>query len=207
MPAILQRALSVIGEFCKHAAYAVLEFFRRSSRMMSISRRTLLTLSAFLPWLITPLLMAGGLFLCFEGYEKAHEWFAGSEKSASETVKEIAQSSRELEDAKVAGAIRTELLENARHQRLQARLAACRGFHQVPQLDQEVHHVDRLRGDQAQRYGIGERHFGGIGAKVGHQARALSRVKRARARRARISVRVPARTSARNSRAKPAMQR
>lgn len=72
-----------------------------------------LTLSAFLPWLITPLLMAGGLFLCFEGYEKAHEWFAGSEKSASETVKEIAQSSRELEDAKVAGAIRTDLILSA----------------------------------------------------------------------------------------------
>ena len=29
-----------------------------------------LLLSAFLPWAITPLLMAGGLFLCFEGAEK-----------------------------------------------------------------------------------------------------------------------------------------
>lgn len=48
MPVILQRVLSVIGEFCKRAAYAVLDLFRRSSRMMSISRRTLLTLSAFL---------------------------------------------------------------------------------------------------------------------------------------------------------------
>lgn len=32
-----------------------------------------LLLSAFLPWSITPLLMVGGLFLCFEGYEKIHQ--------------------------------------------------------------------------------------------------------------------------------------
>ncbi|WP_396627282.1 DUF808 domain-containing protein [Luteitalea sp.] len=31
-----------------------------------------LALSAFAPWGITPLLMAGGAFLCFEGYEKVH---------------------------------------------------------------------------------------------------------------------------------------
>ena len=35
---------------------------------------TALLLSAFLPWSVTPLLMAGGLFLCFEGFEKiAHK--------------------------------------------------------------------------------------------------------------------------------------
>lgn len=72
-----------------------------------------LALSAFLPWLITPLLMAGGLFLCFEGYEKAHEWFAGSEKPVAETVKDIALSGKDLEDAKVAGAIRTDLILSA----------------------------------------------------------------------------------------------
>ncbi|PIY24819.1 MAG: DUF808 domain-containing protein, partial [Comamonadaceae bacterium CG_4_10_14_3_um_filter_60_75] len=34
-----------------------------------------LLLSAFAPWAITPLLMAGGLFLCFEGFEKlAHKF-------------------------------------------------------------------------------------------------------------------------------------
>ncbi|WP_322520693.1 DUF808 family protein [Guyparkeria halophila] len=29
-----------------------------------------LLISAFLPWLITPQMMLGGLFLCFEGAEK-----------------------------------------------------------------------------------------------------------------------------------------
>ncbi len=33
-----------------------------------------LAISAFLPWAVTPLLMAGGLFLCYEGFEKvAHK--------------------------------------------------------------------------------------------------------------------------------------
>src|SRR5262249_14948643 len=33
-------------------------------------------LSAFVPWAITPLLMIGGVYLCFEGYEKVHELVA-----------------------------------------------------------------------------------------------------------------------------------
>src|SRR5262249_48306384 len=32
-----------------------------------------LLLSAFAPWAIMPLLMIGGVFLCFEGYEKVHQ--------------------------------------------------------------------------------------------------------------------------------------
>src|SRR6516225_11074751 len=32
-----------------------------------------LLLSAFAAWAITPLLMIGGVFLCFEGYEKMHQ--------------------------------------------------------------------------------------------------------------------------------------
>jgi uncharacterized protein len=32
-----------------------------------------LLLSAFTPWAIMPLLMMGGVFLCFEGYEKVHQ--------------------------------------------------------------------------------------------------------------------------------------
>ena len=34
-----------------------------------------LAISAFIPWAVTPLLMLGGLYLCFEGVEKlAHKW-------------------------------------------------------------------------------------------------------------------------------------
>ena len=36
---------------------------------------TALAISAFAPWLVTPLLMLGGAYLCFEGVEKlAHLW-------------------------------------------------------------------------------------------------------------------------------------
>ena len=31
-----------------------------------------LLLNAFLPWLLTPILMLGGAYLCFEGAEKVH---------------------------------------------------------------------------------------------------------------------------------------
>lgn len=72
-----------------------------------------LALSAFLPWTITPLLMVGGLFLCFEGYEKVHDWFAGAEDAPRATVTALAQTSKEFEDAKVNGAIRTDLILSA----------------------------------------------------------------------------------------------
>ena len=41
-----------------------------------------LLLSAFLPQAITPLLMLGGLYLCFEGYEKVHHMLGGAEPAA-----------------------------------------------------------------------------------------------------------------------------
>lgn len=74
-----------------------------------------LALSAFLSWAITPLLMAGGLFLCFEGYEKAHDWISPEPAPGlpRQAVTEMAPSGRELEDAKVNGAIRTDLILSA----------------------------------------------------------------------------------------------
>ncbi len=87
-----------------------------------------LALSAFLPWAITPLLMAGGLFLCFEGYEKAHDWFAGKDEGAAETVAAIVQTPRELEDAKVNGAIRTDLILSAEIMAISLSTVAGMGF-------------------------------------------------------------------------------
>src|SRR6187402_2907361 len=44
-----------------------------------------LAISALAPWLVTPLLMVGGGFLCFEGCEKlAHKVFHGKEELAAE---------------------------------------------------------------------------------------------------------------------------
>jgi uncharacterized protein len=73
-----------------------------------------IALSALAPWLITPLLMIGGLFLCFEGYEKAHEWIAPHDDHGTGTEASVSGAdAKALEDEKVAGAIRTDLILSA----------------------------------------------------------------------------------------------
>jgi len=79
-----------------------------------------LAISALLPWLITPLLMLGGAFLCFEGVEKlAHQWLhgkAGDEAEHRERVQAIADPQVDLvafEREKVKGAVRTDFILSA----------------------------------------------------------------------------------------------
>jgi hypothetical protein len=69
-----------------------------------------LLLSAFAPWAITPLLMLGGAYLCFEGAEKVLEAFSGERHDDTE---DLALDSTELENKKVAGAIRTDFILSA----------------------------------------------------------------------------------------------
>jgi predicted DNA repair protein MutK len=69
-----------------------------------------LVLSAFAPWAITPLLMLGGAFLCFEGAEKVLEALSGESHAEVETVP---MEAAELEQSKVSGAIRTDLILSA----------------------------------------------------------------------------------------------
>lgn len=71
-----------------------------------------LLLSAFAPWAVTPILMLGGTYLCFEAAEKiieaaTHGADAAEGQKASAT---LALSSRQLEAQKVSGAIRTDLI-------------------------------------------------------------------------------------------------
>ncbi|HJO66486.1 MAG TPA: DUF808 domain-containing protein [Sphingomonas sanguinis] len=66
-----------------------------------------LLLSAFAPWAITPILMAGGAFLCFEASEKILETLTGGHEDAAEAVPVDA---KVLEDRQVSGAIRTDLI-------------------------------------------------------------------------------------------------
>lgn len=70
-----------------------------------------LALSAFAPWAVTPLLMMGGAYLCFEAAEKIIEAIQGEEPSAE--PEQLALSSESMEDQKVAGAIRTDLILSA----------------------------------------------------------------------------------------------
>jgi predicted DNA repair protein MutK len=70
-----------------------------------------LLLSAFAPWAVTPLLMLGGTYLCYEATEKVLEAVGGHE--ADEDFAHLALNSSELEKQKVAGAIRTDLILSA----------------------------------------------------------------------------------------------
>jgi predicted DNA repair protein MutK len=73
-----------------------------------------LALSFLAPWAITPLLMAGGLFLCFEGYEKVQELVAGPHETPEAAAEDLlAANPQENEDSKIAGAIRTDLILSA----------------------------------------------------------------------------------------------
>ncbi|MEJ2515083.1 MAG: DUF808 domain-containing protein [Gammaproteobacteria bacterium] len=79
-----------------------------------------LAISAFIPWLITPLLMAGGLFLCFEGVEKiAHRFLHSAEEKEThraEITRAVADPSVDLvamEEKKIKGAIRTDFILSA----------------------------------------------------------------------------------------------
>ncbi|OYW44012.1 MAG: ABC transporter [Sphingomonadales bacterium 32-68-7] len=69
-----------------------------------------LALSAFLPWLVTPLLMLGGAYLCFEAAEKI--WEAVSHTDHTAEVVAITDP-KELEDRQVSGAVRTDFILSA----------------------------------------------------------------------------------------------
>jgi len=78
-----------------------------------------LAISALAPWAVTPLLMVGGGYLCFEGCEKlAHRFLPGSAEQHAESADhgvEAAQASDPiaLEKAKVKGAVRTDFVLSA----------------------------------------------------------------------------------------------
>jgi uncharacterized protein len=70
-----------------------------------------LLLSALLPWAIVPLLMLGGLFLCYEGAEKVIEKLGGAHHG--ETLADPIEDVAEFERQRIAGAIRTDLILSA----------------------------------------------------------------------------------------------
>jgi predicted DNA repair protein MutK len=64
------------------------------------------------PWLIQPLLMFGGAYLCFEGYEKIHSIFSKNhDASADKNIEQI--TAEELEKIRTKSAIRTDLILSA----------------------------------------------------------------------------------------------
>jgi predicted DNA repair protein MutK len=79
-----------------------------------------LAISALAPWAVTPLLMIGGLFLCFEGVEKlAHKWLHRGDEEGAGHERELAALADEsidlvaFEAEKIKGAIRTDFVLSA----------------------------------------------------------------------------------------------
>lgn len=78
-----------------------------------------LAISAWLPWLVTPLLMAGGLFLCYEGFEKVmHKLFHRAEDDAAKPGRTAALAGTEVDPVaferdKIRGAVRTDMILSA----------------------------------------------------------------------------------------------
>lgn len=74
-----------------------------------------LLISAFVPWLIMPLLLLGGLFLCFEGAEKILEkWHHAQPSKEKEIATEQAITDiATYEKQKIAGAVRTDFILSA----------------------------------------------------------------------------------------------
>ncbi|MDH1265588.1 DUF808 domain-containing protein [Pseudomonas sp. GD03944] len=79
-----------------------------------------LLISAFAPWAVTPLLMFGGAFLCYEGFEKlAHKFLhskAETQAQHGERLEAVADPAVDLvafEKDKISGAIRTDFILSA----------------------------------------------------------------------------------------------
>ncbi|BBB28025.1 DUF808 domain-containing protein [Neptunomonas japonica] len=79
-----------------------------------------LAISYFLPWLIIPMLMLGGLFLCYEGFEKvAHKYLHSADEDKAhhaELEAAIDDASVDMvafEEKKIKGAIRTDFILSA----------------------------------------------------------------------------------------------
>lgn len=72
-----------------------------------------LVLSLVAPWVITPLLMLGGAYLCLEGFEKVQDIVRPHAAHGDAEEQSGAATSQELEAAKVASAIRTDFILSA----------------------------------------------------------------------------------------------
>jgi uncharacterized protein len=97
------RELSIIYQIAKKSLI---------NKLLILSPAALL-LGYFAPWAITPILMLGGAYLCFEGYEKVHSLFSKHHDvpAESEAVKIITP--EELEKERVTGAVRTDIILSA----------------------------------------------------------------------------------------------
>jgi uncharacterized protein len=113
-------AQQVTGVRAEREIPVVLAVARGSLRNKVILVPAALAISALIPWAVTPLLMLGGLFLCFEGFEKlAHRFMHdASEDAAKAAARRSALIASEVdlvafEKEKITGAVRTDFILSA----------------------------------------------------------------------------------------------
>ncbi len=85
-----------------------------------------LLLSALLPWAITPILMLGGAYLCFEGAEKIISSFNEPGESLNEEIEELLDRDHEAE--MISGAVRTDFILSAEIMAIALAEVAAQGF-------------------------------------------------------------------------------
>ncbi|MEJ2604446.1 MAG: DUF808 domain-containing protein [Gammaproteobacteria bacterium] len=113
-------AQQVTGIRAERELPVVWAVFKGSALNKLIMVPVALALSAFLPWTITPLLMLGGAFLCYEGFEKvAHRLLHSSAEDEAEReqrLKAVADGKVDMvafEKKRIRGAIRTDAILSA----------------------------------------------------------------------------------------------
>ncbi len=99
-----ERELPIIGKIALGSLKNKLLFLMPAALILSFAA----------PWAITPLLMLGGAYLCYEGAEKVYEIIRPHDAHAHEAkVTGAPQDPKELEDQKVRGAIKTDFILSA----------------------------------------------------------------------------------------------
>lgn len=117
-------AQQVTGVSAERELPVVWGVFKGSMLNKAILVPAALAISAWAPWLVTPLLMVGGAYLCFEGVEKlAHKWLhAGDaegeaadahEQALHRAMQDPTVDLAALERDKIKGAIRTDFILSA----------------------------------------------------------------------------------------------
>ena len=109
-------AEQVTGVSAKRELPVVWAVFKGSMRNKLILVPAALLLSAIAPWLVLPLLMCGGAFLCYEGFEKIVHSFQKHEHKHNELLAAVKNKQVDIvafEKKKISGAIRTDFILSA----------------------------------------------------------------------------------------------
>lgn len=113
-------AQQVVGLHADRELPVVWEVAKGSLKNKAILVPAALAISALAPWLVLPLLMFGGAFLCYEGCEKlAHKFLHSKEhedEHVSGYIQAVADESVDMvafEKDKIKGAVRTDLILSA----------------------------------------------------------------------------------------------